>query len=321
VVASKVAELTSAARAEIDAIIAMGGVRAAVESGYMKSALVRSMTARVTRINTGAQVVVGVNRWTEALPSPLIGGEDGGVFRVDPVEVKETLAALGRTRTRREVGAVERALADLRRAAESGENMMEASIRCALARVTTGEWADALREVFGEYRALTGVEGQSLGLDGERVAELRRRVAVFAERCGHRPRLVVAKPGLDGHSNGAEVIAVAARHSGFEVIYSGIRVSPQEIVQTAVEENADLIGVSLLSGSHLELAAAILDLLGEQGAAGEIPMVVGGIIPPADAAALTARGVSGVFTPADYELIDVMERILDVIEARAARAA
>jgi ethylmalonyl-CoA mutase len=321
VVESKVAELVKEARAEIERIVGMGGVRAAVESGYMKTALVRSMSERMSRINAGEQIVVGVNRWTEALPSPLVGGDDGGVVRVDPSQVRETLEALERTRRERDGARVARALARLEEAARGGDSLMEASIECALARVTTGEWAGALRRVFGEYRAVTGVEGQSLTLDPARVEALRRRIESFAAHRGHRPRIVVGKPGLDGHSNGAEVIAVAARHTGFDVIYSGIRLTPDEIVQSAVEENADLIGVSILSGSHLELAEQIMDRLAAAGAAADIPVVFGGIIPQADVEALTARGIRRIFTPSDYELIDVMERIMEVIEEKDTLAA
>jgi len=321
VVESKTAELIAEARSEIDRILEMGGVRAAVESGYMKAALVRSMAARIARINRGDQVVVGLNKWTEALPSLLLAGDDGGLFKVDQDRVAEAHAALERTVVNRDGALVARALAALEEAAKSGANMMEPSIECALARVTTGEWSDALRRVFGEYRAVTGVEGQSLDLEGERLTALRQRIAQFAESHGHRPRLVVGKPGLDGHSNGAEVISVSARHAGFDVIYSGIRLTPAEIVASAVEENADLIGVSILSGSHLELANQIMAELDAAGARGRIPVIVGGIIPEGDVATLRAAGVAQVFTPSDYELIDVVERMLGVIEEHAAAAA
>jgi (2R)-ethylmalonyl-CoA mutase len=314
VVTSKVAALVGEAKAEIERILGMGGVRAAVESGYMKGQLVGSMSERMQRINGGEQIVVGVNRWTDGLPSPLVGGDDGGVFRVDAAAAAETLAGLAETRKRRDPARVEAALAALAAAAKRGDSMMEPSIECALARVTTGEWAHTLRRIFGEYRAHTGVEGQSLELPGERIATLRRRIEAFTAARGHRPRLVVGKPGLDGHSNGAEVIAVAARHAGFDVVYSGIRLTPDEIVTSAVEEDADLIGVSILSGSHLELADQILAALAAAGAGGDIPVVFGGIIPPADAAALRARGIRKVFTPSDYELADVMEKMMDVIE-------
>jgi (2R)-ethylmalonyl-CoA mutase len=270
------------------------------------------MSDRVSRINKGEQIVVGLNRWTEGLPSPLLAGDDGGIFKLDPESARETLANLARIKASRDAARAARALERLKAAAKSGENMMEPSIECALARVTTGEWADALREVFGEYRPVTGIEGQKLGLEGARVDELRKRIEAFAERAGHRPRMVVGKPGLDGHSNGAEVIAVAARHTGFDVIYSGIRLTPEEIVQSAVEENADVIGISILSGSHLEIADQLMQRLKTSGA-GEIPVVVGGIIPASHFEALKEKGIRAIFTPSDYELIDIMEKVLDLV--------
>ncbi len=313
VITSKTNEIADGARAEIERILAMGGVRAAIDSGYMKGALVRSMSERVARIGRGDQVVVGVNRWTDALPSPLVGGDDGGVFRGDPAAADEALQALEETRRRRDPARVEAALARLGEAARSGVSLMEPSIECALARVTTGEWADALRQAFGEYRAQTGVDGQVLEMGADRTSGLRARIEAFALAHGHRPRLVVGKPGLDGHSNGAEVIAVAARHAGFDVVYSGIRLSPEEIAASAVEEDANLIGVSILSGSHIELTRQLLEALRAAGG-GDIPVVVGGIIPRSDIAALEALGVRAVFTPSDYELGEVMVRIMDVIE-------
>jgi len=317
VVGAKAAEIADGARAEIERIVGMGGVRAAIDAGYMKSALVRSMADRMARINAGQQVVVGVNRWTDGLPSPLVGGDDGGVFKVDPAAVDDALRSLDETRRRRDAGRVAEALARLEEAARSGENLMEPSVECALARVTTGEWAHALRRVFGEYRAVTGVDGATLDLDAERTHRLRGRIDAFAAARGRRPRLVVGKPGLDGHSNGAEVIAVAARHAGFDVVYSGIRLTPDEIAQSAVEEDADLVGVSILSGSHLELAAQVIAAL-RQAKAGDVPVIVGGIIPRGDHQRLVELGVARVFTPSDYQLVDVMDRIMDVIEERAA---
>jgi len=207
VVASKVAALRRDAQREIDAILEMGGVIAAIESGYMKSALVRSMANRMSAINNGDQVVVGLNRWTDGLPTPLVSGDDGGVFKVDEAAARETIASLERTRENRDADRVARALEALKDAAQSGASMMEPSIECALARVTTGEWATTLREVFGEYRPATGVDGQRLGLAIDRVEALRGRLRAIGEQLGHRPRIVVGKPGLDGHSNGAEVIA------------------------------------------------------------------------------------------------------------------
>jgi (2R)-ethylmalonyl-CoA mutase len=317
VVASKVAALMAEAGAEIETILGMGGVIPAIESGYLKTALVRSMSARMSAINAGEQVVVGLNRWTEGIASPLTSGDDGGIFTVDPGATAQILASLEATRAARDDARVQACLAALKAAARDGSSLMEPSIECALARVTTGEWAGALREVFGEYRPATGIEGQQLTLSGDRVEALRGRIDALTGAMGHRPRIVVGKPGLDGHSNGAEVIAVSARHVGFDVIYSGIRLSPDEIVQSAVEEGADVIGASVLSGSHLDLSKQILDGLAAAGAADDIAVVVGGIIPPADAAELESLGIRKVFTPADYELMDIMEAIVEVLEARA----
>jgi (2R)-ethylmalonyl-CoA mutase len=313
VIESKVNELKEQAREEIDKILKMGGIRAAVESGYIKTQLVRSMSERMSKINSGEIIVVGLNKWTEGLPSPLQAG-DGGIFKVDPEAAQKTLDALEKTKKNRDPKKVKEALEYLKDCARKGENLMPASIECALARVTTGEWADALREVFGEYRPPTGIEGQRLYLEDARVEKLRKRVENFAKEKGHRPRIVVGKPGLDGHSNGAEMIAVAARYCGFDVIYSGIRLTPQEIVHTAVEENADIIGVSILSGSHKELTQQIVDELKKLNAFNEIPVVVGGIIPQQDFDVLISMGVKRVFTPSDYQLIEIMEKIMDTIE-------
>ena len=316
VVQAKVEALMDEATAEIETILGMGGVIPAIESGYMKTALVRSMSERMSRINAGEQIVVGLNKWTDGLPSPLTAGDDGGIFKVDEKAAEQIIANLDDVRARRDTARAEAAIEALKQAAKQGTNLMEPSIECALARVTTGEWAGALREVFGEYRPATGIEGQQLGLTGDRVDMLRERINAIAEKVGHRPRIVVGKPGLDGHSNGAEVIAVSARHVGFDVIYSGIRLSPDEIVQSAVEEGADVIGASVLSGSHIDLAKQILDGLAEQGADEDIAVVFGGIIPPADARELESMGIKRVFTPADYELMDIMEAIVEVLESR-----
>lgn len=317
VIQSKVDELKSLALAEVDKIRGMGGVGAAIESGYMKSSLVRSMSERVSRIASDELTVVGVNRWTEGLPSPLMGGDDGGVFKIETNAANEAFETLAATRASRDSARVEAALAALTKAAENGDNMMEASIECALARVTTGEWADCLRAIFGEYRPVTGIDGQKLLLENDRVEALRARVNAFIAKHGHRPRVVVGKPGLDGHSNGAEVIAVSARHVGFDVIYSGIRLTVQEIVASAIEENADVIGISILSGSHVELGQQVMDALTKEDAADAIPVVIGGIIPQSDFEALRAMGVRDIFTPSDYSLTDVMDRMLTVVEENA----
>ncbi|HNL70248.1 MAG TPA: methylmalonyl-CoA mutase family protein, partial [Leptospiraceae bacterium] len=318
VVESKVEALKEECRAELDKILGMGGVRAAVESGYLKTSLVKSMSERLSKINSGELTVVGINKWKDGIASPLTSGNDGGIFKVDPAKVKETMDNLEATKRKRDPAKVEAALAKLKAAAKSGENMMEPSIECALARVTTGEWSDALRSVFGEYRPATGIDGQKLLLEDERVASVRKRVETFTAKRGHRPRIVVGKPGLDGHSNGAEMIAVTARHSGFDVIYSGIRLTPEEIVQSAVEENADIIGISILSGSHIELAEQIVAKLKEMKAE-RIPVVFGGIIPKEDFAVLEKTGIRKLFTPSDYKLMDIMDSILNVVEEESAK--
>jgi (2R)-ethylmalonyl-CoA mutase len=319
VIRSKVDDLKKRAMAEVNAILDMGGVKVAIETGYMKSALVRSMSERMGAINTGKQIVVGVNKWAEGIPSPLLSGADGGIFKLDESAVATTLENLARTRSQRDPERAARALAALKEAAKSGASMMEASIECALARVTTGEWARALRGVFGEYRPATGIDGQKLGLEGDRVEHVRARIEALIPKLGRRPRIVVGKPGLDGHSNGAEVIAVSARHVGFDVIYSGIRLSPDEIVRSAIEEDADLIGASVLSGSHLELAEQIMEGLKEHGAADRVKVVFGGIIPLTDFEKLMSKGVKKVFTPSDYSLIDIMESIVQLLEEGPAR--
>ena len=325
VIESKVRALTEAAYAEIARIREAGGALAAVESGYMKSALVRSQAERLARINRGEMTVVGRNRWTDGLPSPLVSGDDGGLFRFDPRSAAETLDMLRATRSRRSQAEVDAALRRLRDAAKAGENLVPLSIECARRRVTTGEWADALRAVFGEYRSATGVEGQRLGLAGDRVDAVRARVAAWGDAHGGRPRIVVGKPGLDGHSNGSEMIAVAARDAGFEVIYGGIRWTVPEIVGSAVEEDAAVLGLSVLSGAHVEIARAVRDELARHGAADAIPVVLGGIVPESDVDTLRSLGVKAVFTPKDFDLMDVMDSILDVIgaprsDARAASA-
>jgi (2R)-ethylmalonyl-CoA mutase len=317
VVQSKVAELIAGAQAEIDRILEQGGALAAIESGSMKAELVRSQAERLAKINAGEITVVGRNKWREALPSMLLAGDDGGMFKVDEVAASRTLELLAETKKQRDAKRVNECLARLKAAAAAGENLMPPSIECARARVTTGEWAGALREIFGEFRPATGVEGQVLSLDGSTVERVRERVEAWARTHGRRPRLVLGKPGLDGHSNGSEMIAVAARHAGFDVIYGGIRMTPAQIVQSAVEEDATVLGLSVLSGAHVEIARQVSEELARHGAKA-MPLVVGGIIPESDEAALKALGVRAVFTPKDYDLMEVMDRILDVIAAPAA---
>jgi ethylmalonyl-CoA mutase len=313
VIADKVRELTAAARAEIDRVASLGGVVAATESGYLKRQLVTSQTARMRAIERGDQVVVGVNRFEGTADSPLTGGVDGGIQRVDPAIGHELAGRVADHRASRDGASARAALGALARAAAGEGNLMPASIRCAHAGVTTGEWADTLRGVFGEYRAPAGIDiGPSPAGDGDREAAVRARLTRTVDELGHVPRLLVAKPGLEGHTNGAEQIAIKARDLGFEVILGGVRQSADEIVITARDEDVDLIGLSLLSGSHMELTAAVLQRL-EAGDLADIPLVVGGIIPAADAQALRDRGVRGVFTPRDSDLNGIMAALIDVI--------
>lgn len=317
----RVEALCAAARAEMAKIEAMGGAIAAVESSYMKEQLVASATQRFEGIETGEQVVVGVNKYTESEPSPLLAGADGGILTVDPGTEQATVEALKAWRESRDTAKAEAALAALKAAAGEGGNIMEPSIACAHAGVTTGEWGDALRQVFGEYRAPTGVSKAAARHEGsEPLAALRARVAEVSERLGRRIKMLVGKPGLDGHSNGAEQIAVRARDSGFEVVYEGIRLTPQQIVNTALEEGVHVIGLSILSGSHVALVQDTLAELRAQGL-GEVPLVVGGIIPSEDARLLREAGVAAVYTPKDYDLNAVMSDILDIVEAGTREAA
>ena len=315
VVEAKVAELVEGARSEVERVLELGGAVAAVESGYMKGQLVRSLAERRRRIESGEEVVVGVNWFTESEPSPLQADGAAAIETVDPAAEAAAIDAIRTWRAGRDAAAVESALAELRDAAKTDVNLMEASIACAKVGVTTGEWAGVLREVFGEFRAPTGVSAAVVG--GEAAAEItavRERVRVAGERIGGRLRMLVGKPGLDGHSNGAEQVAVRARDVGFEVVYQGIRLTPAQIVAAAVQEGVHVVGLSILSGSHLEVVPAVVDGLRAAGV-DDVPVVVGGIIPPDDAAALRERGVAAVFTPKDYQLTAMMDEIVTVILA------
>jgi len=312
VIAAKVEELIAEARDEIAKIEELGGAVAAVESSYMKQRLVESNARRLRRIESGEQQVVGVNCYRESEPSPLTADIDTAILKVDAKAEAEQVERLRAFRSSRNNAEVEAALRALHDAAAGGDNIMQASIRAAHAGVTTGEWADTLRRIFGEYRAPTGVTGVAAAATGELVA-LRGRVATLSKRIGHTPRLLVGKPGLDGHSNGAEQIAVRARDVGLEVIYQGIRLTVEEIVATAVEEDVDAIGLSILSGSHMSLVPEMLRQLSDAGMA-DIPLIVGGIVPEDDARALLKIGVAGVYTPKNFELTGIMADILDIID-------
>ena len=313
VVETKVEELCTAARAEMARIEEMGGAVAAVESGYLKSALVTSHAARRARVESGDEVVVGVNRFTETEPSPLTADLGTAIQTVDPEVEQRAVAAVRAWRSSRDTGAVEAALASLRDTAKSADNLVPATLACARAGVTTGEWAGALREVFGDYRAPTGVSGSvGTGPALEDLRAVREAVRSTGAELGTRLRLLVGKPGLDGHSNGAEQIAVRARDAGFEVAYQGIRLTPAQIATAAVEEGVHCVGLSILSGSHRELVPEVLRLLQEAGA-GDLPVVVGGIIPDADARWLRERGVAAVFTPKDFEITGIIGEIVRVV--------
>ncbi len=316
VVEAKTAALAKAARAEIERVQAMGGVVAAVESGYLKSQLVAKHAARRARIESGEQIVVGVNAYTETEPNPLIADLDAAIQTVDPEVEQHAISALAEWRKTRDDQAVDAALAKLRSdAADPSVNLMPATLECARAGVTTGEWAGALREVFGEFRAPTGIgaDAPTANASSELVA-LREYVREAGRERGRRLRILVGKPGLDGHSNGAEQIAVRARDAGFEVVYQGIRLTPAQIAAAAVAEDVHCVGLSVLSGSHLRLVPDVIERLREAGA-GDIPVVVGGIIPDADAKALKERGVAEVFTPKDYDMTQSLTRIVDLIRA------
>ena len=318
VIAAKVAELKAEAAEELARIERIGGTLAAVESGYMKECLVESHARRVAAIEAGAQTVVGVNAYTAAQPSPLTGNA-GVAMTFDPSVEAAQIDKIIAWRAAREAAAVDAALADLEAAAREGRNVMEPSIACAKAGVTTGEWAGALRAVFGEYRAPTGIGGAPTA-DTESLVEVRGRAEAAARTLGRPIKLLVAKPGLDGHSNGAEQIAVRARNCGLEVVYEGIRLTPEQIANSALEEAVHVVGLSILSGSHNALVAEVLARMAALGI-GDVPVVVGGIIPPDDAETLTQAGVARIYTPKDFELTQIIGDLVALAESGAKEAA
>ena len=310
-----VGELVEGARAEMAVVEEHGGAVEAV--GYMKAALVGSHRERIRRIESGELVVVGQNSYEATEPSPLATGEDGGILSVDPGIEAEQIEALQAWREQREPDAVEAALEQLRRVAPaSDENIMPATIAAARAGATTGEWAQALRDAFGEYRAPTGVGEASAGpvAVGSELEQLRDEVARVGEALGRRIKILVGKPGLDGHSNGAEQIAVRARDVGMEVVYEGIRLSPSQIVTSALQEGVHVIGLSILSGSHRELIPAVVEGLEQAGV--DAPVVIGGIIPEADVAPLMDAGVAAIYTPKDFDLTRIMRDIVALVAER-----
>ena len=317
VIAAKVAELKQAAKEELAHIEAMGGTIAAVELGYLKQQLVDSNARRIAAIERTEQTVVGVNRFAETEPSPLAQAAES-VVTVSPRAEADQIARLATWRAERDAGAVAAALDDLRKAAKGGANIVPASITCAKAGVTTGEWSLVLRQAFGEYRAPTGV-GTAMRNDAEGLDDIRAEVDRVSKKLGRRLTLLVGKPGLDGHSNGAEQIASRARDAGMAVVYDGIRFTPEGIAAAAAEKRAHIIGLSILSGSHLPLVAEVIARLKEAGVT-DVPVVVGGIIPPQDAVALKEAEVAGIYTPKDFELNRIMSDLCRIAESCKAAA-
>nr|WP_112475583.1 protein meaA [Streptomyces sp. ST1020] len=329
VVEKKVDALVADSLAEMARIQEMGGAMAAVESGYLKSQLVASHAERRARIESGQELIVGVNAFNTTEPNPLTADLDQAIQTVDPAVEERVVAAVEEWRTTRQESSdrqgmgdpfhyptVRQALDRLKEAAQGTENLMEATLECARAGITTGEWAGALREVFGEFRAPTGVSSAPVAVpveEGSALAEVRRRVDVTARDLGTgKLRFLVGKPGLDGHSNGAEQIAVRARDAGFEVVYQGIRLTPEQIVDAALAEDVHAVGLSILSGSHARLVPDVLERLRVAGAT-DIPVIAGGIIPSGDAEELRAAGVAAVFTPKDFDITGIIGRIVDEI--------
>ena len=307
-----VEEFIAGARDEMAMVEEKGGAVAAVP--YMKARLVESHRERVSRIESGDQKVIGLNSFTETEESPLMKSSDGGIMKPDPEVEKERVEALEAWKADRDQEAVDAALAEVARAAASeSENIMPSTIAAAKAGATTGEWAEVLREVFGAYRGPTGVGGAAPANDREALEKNRTRVDEVSEQIGHRIRILVGKPGLDGHSNGSEQIALRARDVGMEVVYQGIRLTPEQIAESAVQEDVDVVGLSILSGSHLELVPEVVRLIRDQGM--DIPVVAGGIIPPEDARYLQEAGVAGVYTPKDFDINEIMGEIVELVAA------
>ena len=305
-----VEEFTEGAKAEMKVVADKGGAVAAVP--YMKASLVESHRERFARIENGEQKVIGLNSYTETAESPLTATADGGIMKPDPEVERERTEALEAWREARDEDAVIAALKEVARVAETdSENIMPATIEAARAGATTGEWAATLRDVFGAYRGPTGVGGASAGSDREILAATQARVSEVSELIGHRIRILVGKPGLDGHSNGSEQIALRARDVGMEVVYQGIRLTPEQIAESALQEDVDVVGLSILSGSHLELVPEVVRLLSEEGI--HVPVVAGGIIPPEDEKVLIEAGVAGVYTPKDFDMNEIMTEIVELV--------
>jgi (2R)-ethylmalonyl-CoA mutase len=312
VIEKRTRALKEEACAEFDKILDMGGAVAAVENAYMKQRLVESHTARIQAIETGELTIVGVNANQETEPSPLTAAGSGSILKVDESAEREQIERLNAFRSRRNDKEVAAALRNLKDAVRNGDNIVPASIRAAHSNVTTGEWTSTLREIFGEYRAPTGVTAHSHHNATEATERVREKVRDASKVLGRPLKILIGKPGLDGHSNGAEQIAVKARDVGMEVVYDGIRLTPEEIVASARDEGVHVIGLSILSGSHRVLVVDVLQRLRSNGSI-EIPVVVGGIIPDDDAKKLVDAGVERVYTPKDFDLTAIMAEIVDVV--------
>ncbi len=315
VIEERTSEIAEAAWREVEEVQRLGGAVACVQSGYIKERLVESNALRLRQIEQGTRVVVGVNRYTETAPSPLVAAVAGGaaaIMTVDPAAEAAQVASVRAWRAARDEGAARAALDALRSGVAKGENVMPLSIAAARAGVTTGEWGTALREVLGEFRAPPGVSGGGSPASDDSLESVRAKVRAVGDRLGRNVKVLIGKPGLDGHSNGAEQIALKARDAGFEVVYQGIRVTAAQLAQSAVEEGVHLVGLSVLSGSHNELVPEVLDALKAVGLA-QIPVVVGGIIPEADARTLEARGVARVYTPKDFALGSIMDDLVELV--------
>ncbi len=312
VVEARTSELLEAAREELGRVLDMGGAVSAVENAYMKQRLVESHTERLRAIESGEQTVVGVNDFQESVESPLVAGGSESILKVDESAERDQIASLEAFRKRRNGAEVERVLRQLEDVVKNGGNVMPPSIEAAKVGATTGEWSDVLRRVFGEYRAPTGVGGAPSEEITSELGQVQSRVEDLSKRLGRRLKILVGKPGLDGHSNGAEQIAVKARDVGMEVVYDGIRLTPEEIVQSARDEGVHVIGLSILSGSHGVLVVDVVDRLRKEGL-GDVPVVVGGIIPDDDARDLVQAGVRRVYTPKDFDLTRIMDEIVDVV--------
>lgn len=313
----KVSDLKKQAISELKTIDKIGGLKVAIENGYMKKKLVLSQTERQKNIESGIQKVIGVNCYTEGVKSPLMESEDGGFMKADQKAEENQIKNVINWKKKRNAKKVKSCLEKLSEKAKSGDNIMEVSIECAHAGVTTGEWGRVMREVFGEYRAPTGIVASSINIKedkGIQIKKIQDRVNQITKKIGRRPKILVGKPGLDGHSNGAEQIAVRARDIGLEVVYDGIRSTPEQLVNTCVDEGIHIVGLSILSGSHIFLVKQTI-LLMKKIKINNIPIIVGGIIPPSDEKKLIKMGVKQVFTPKNFQIEDIMSNIVDIIES------